>query len=140
MAKSLNQVVLMGNLVRDPELRQTPTGQNVCSVTLALNSSFKGKDGNWQEKTDYIDVVIWSALGERVAQWLTKGSPAIVTGKLQTRQWEQDGQKRSKVEVVASDVVFVKGDKQSTQAAKPQQTKASFGQDEPINLNDIPFQ
>lgn len=155
MARSFNQVILMGNLTRDPELRQTPNGQNVCSFSLALNRSYKGADGNWQEATDYIDVVAWGPLGERVAQYLTKGRPCLVNGRLQSRSWEQDGQKRSKVEVVAQDVTFLGGAgqggdnsnsgsyEQSTSTAPAAKKKddiviEDIG-DEPINLDDIPF-
>src|SRR5882757_2609446 len=109
MARSLNQVTLMGNLTRDPELRQTPTGQNVCSFSLALNRSYKDQSGEWQEATDYIDIVAWAQLGERVSQYLTKGRRCLVQGRLQSRSWEQDGQKRSKVEVLANDVTFLDG-------------------------------
>lgn len=109
MARSFNQVILMGNLTRDPELRQTPNGQSVCSFSLALNRSYKGSDGNWQEATDYIDVVAWGPLGERVSQYLTKGRPCLVNGRLQSRSWEQEGVKRSKVEVNAQDVTFLGG-------------------------------
>jgi single-strand DNA-binding protein len=146
----------MGNLTRDPELRQTPNGQSVCSFSLALNRSYKGSDGNWQEATDYIDVVAWGPLGERVAQYLTKGRPALVNGRLQSRSWEQDGQKRSKVEVVAQDVTFLGGagggngngssgggefdqsPKPSKSAKKDDVVIEDIG-DEPINLDDIPF-
>jgi single-strand DNA-binding protein len=107
MARSLNQVTLMGNLTRDPELRQTPTGQNVCSFSLALNRSYKDASGEWQEATDYIDIVAWGPLAERVAQYLTKGRRCLVQGRLQSRSWEQEGQKRSKVEVLANDVTFL---------------------------------
>src|SRR5215211_2380734 len=107
MARSFNTVILMGNLTRDPELRQTPNGHSVTSFSLALNRSYKGADGEWQEVTDYVDVVAWAALGERVAQYLSKGRPALVSGRLQSRSWEQEGQKRSKVEVVANDVTFL---------------------------------
>jgi single-strand DNA-binding protein len=107
MARSLNQVTLMGNLTRDPELRQTPTGQNVCSFSLALNRSYKDSSGEWQEATDYIDIVAWGPLAERVAQYLTKGRRCLVQGRLQSRSWEQEGQKRSKVEVLANDVTFL---------------------------------
>ncbi len=158
MARSFNQVVLMGNLTRDPELRQTPNGQNVCSFSLALNRSYKGADGNWQEATDYVDVVAWGPLGERVAQYLSKGRPCLVNGRLQSRSWEQDGQKRNKVEVVAQDVTFLGGpggeggnsgnhqgasDNDSAPARKPAKKKddvviEDIG-DEPINLDDIPF-
>src|SRR4051812_10101500 len=107
MARSLNQVTLMGNLTRDPELRQTPTGQNVCSFSLALNRSYKDASGEWQEATDYIDIVAWGPLAERVSQYLTKGRRCLVQGRLQSRSWEQDGQKRNKVEVLANDVTFL---------------------------------
>lgn len=155
MARSFNQVVLMGNLTRDPELRTTPNGTNVCSFSLALNRSYKGADGNWQEATDYIDIVAWGPLGERVAQYLTKGRPALVSGRLQSRSWEQDGQKRSKVEVVAQDVTFLGGGgggqapagSDEPAAAKPKAAKKADDEevviedigDEPINLDDIPF-
>src|SRR5471030_116070 len=107
MARSLNQVTLMGNLTRDPELRQTPSGQNVTSFSLALNRSYKDSSGEWQEATDYIDIVCWGPLAERVAQYLSKGRRCLVQGRLQSRSWEQDGQKRNKVEVLANDVTFL---------------------------------
>ncbi len=152
MARSFNQVILMGNLTRDPELRTIPSGQSVCSFSLALNRSYKGQDGSWQEATDYIDVVAWGPLGERVAQYLSKGRPCLVNGRLQSRSWEQDGQKRSKVEVVAQDVTFLGGrgegdnaggssDGGSKPAAKKQEDDVVIEDigDEPINLDDIPF-
>jgi single-strand DNA-binding protein len=159
MARSINQVILMGNLTRDPELRQTPNGQNVVSFSLALNRSYKDASGEWQEATDYIDVVAWAALAERVAQYLTKGRRCLVVGRMQSRSWEQDGQKRSKVEVLANDVTFLDsrgegggtgggGDyNQSAPSEKPQPSKQPKKDDvviedisdEPINLDDIPF-
>src|ERR1700689_1708380 len=107
MARSLNQVTLMGNLTRDPELRQTPNGQNVTSFSLALNRAYKDASGEWQEVTDYIDIVCWGPLAERVAQYLSKGRRCLVQGRLQSRNWEQEGNKRSKVEVLANDVTFL---------------------------------
>ena len=157
MARSLNQVTLMGNLTRDPELRQTPTGQNVTSFSLALNRSYKDASGEWQEATDYIDIVAWGPLAERVAQYLSKGRRCLVQGRLQSRSWEQDGQKRNKVEVLANDVTFLDsrggseegssfGGGDSAPAAKPTPTKKAKDDvviedigDEPINLDDIPF-
>jgi single-strand DNA-binding protein len=161
MARSLNQVTLMGNLTRDPELRQTPTGQNVTSFSLALNRSYKAQNGDWQEATDYIDIVAWGPLAERVSQYLSKGRRCLVQGRLQSRSWEQDGQKRSKVEVLANDVTFLdsrggegdsnggsvsdNGTPADSDAAKPKPSKQTddvviedIG-DEPINLDDIPF-
>lgn len=159
MARSFNQVVLMGNLTRDPELRTTPNGQSVCSFSLALNRSYKNASGEWTEATDFVDIVAWAALGERVAQYLTKGRPALVSGRLQSRSWEQDGQKRNKLEVVAQDVTFLGGapggggaprtdeDSQDVPATKPKSSKSKKEDDvviedigdEPINLDDIPF-
>lgn len=156
MARSFNQVTLMGNLTRDPELRTTPNGQNVCSFSLALNRSYKDGSGDWQEVTDYVDIVAWGPLGERVAQYLSKGRPALVSGRLQSRSWEQEGQKRSKVEVVAQDVTFLggpagssSGEAGNSEAATKPATKKSAKKDdevviedigdEPINLDDIPF-
>lgn len=153
MARSFNQVTLMGNLTRDPDLRQIPNGNSVCSFSLALNRSYKGADGNWQEAVDYVDIVAWGPLGERVAQYVTKGRPVLVSGRLQSRQWEQDGQKRNKVEVNANEVTFLGGrdenggggnnDSQPAKQqnnSKPKNDAASqdIG-DEPINLDDIPF-
>jgi len=97
----------MGNLTRDPELRNTPGGQSVCSFSLALNRSYKDASGEWQEATDYIDIVAWGPLGERVSQYLSKGRRCLVQGRLQSRSWEQEGVKRNKVEVLASDVTFL---------------------------------
>jgi single-strand DNA-binding protein len=160
MARSFNQVILMGNLTRDPELRSTPNGQSVCNFGLALNRSYKGADGEWTEATDFVDIVAWGPLGERVAQYLSKGRPALVNGRLQSRSWEQDGQKRSKLEVVAFDVTFLgapgggapTGTDESAVAdvSAPATKKAGKGKkdedvviedigDEPINLDDIPF-
>jgi single-strand DNA-binding protein len=169
MARSFNRVILMGNLTRDPEVRSTPSGQSVCSFSLALNRSYKGSDGTWQEATDFIDVVAWGPLGDRVAQYLTKGRPCLINGRLQSRSWEQDGHKRSKVEVIAGDVTFLGGpgdggsngggasggnygsasdDAGATaSSSKPAPSKSAKKDDvqiddisdEPINLDDIPF-
>lgn len=161
MARSLNQVTLMGNLTRDPELRQTPNGQSVVSFSLALNRSYKDQSGQWQEATDYIDIVAWGPLAERVSQYLSKGRRCLVQGRLQSRSWEQDGQKRNKVEMLANDVTFLdsrgSGDDNgggyegnasggsSAPAARPTSKPKKddvviedIG-DEPINLDDIPF-
>ena len=159
MARSFNQVILMGNLTRDPELRQTPNGQSVVSFSLALNRSYKDAGGEWQEATDYIDVVAWAQLAERVSQYLSKGRRCMVVGRLQSRSWEQDGQKRSKVEVLANDVTFLDskgeggapaGGSEYDQTSAPAKASAPAAKkkddvviqdigDEPINLDDIPF-
>ena len=134
MSKSLNQCTLLGNLTRDPELRTTPSGQSVCNFSLALNRSYKDATGNWVEATDYVDCVAWASLGENIAKWVQKGRQILVSGSLQTRTWEQEGQKRSKTEVIVREAVFVSAERPQA----PTQVNSEIG-DEPINLNDIPF-
>src|SRR5687768_11794279 len=109
MSKSINQVMLMGNLTRDPELRTTPTGQNVCSFSMAINRSWQDQSGQTQEAVDFFDVVAWGKLGELVNQYLSKGRKCLVQGRLSQRSWEKDGQKHNKVEVIATDVTFLDG-------------------------------
>lgn len=107
MGKSLNQVTLMGNLTRTPELRQTPNGQSVVGFSLALNRSYKDANDEWQEATDFIDITAWGKLAEQISERLDTGNRVLVSGRLQSRSWETDGVKRSKVEVLAQDVTFL---------------------------------
>lgn len=105
---SINRVVLVGNLTRDPELRQTPGGKSVCTLGLAVNDRYKNEAGEWTEKPNFFDVVVWGAQAESCERYLSKGRPVAVDGRLSYRAWEaQDGSKRSKVEVVASTVQFL---------------------------------
>ena len=109
---SLNRVMLIGRLTRDPEMRYTPSGQPVTSFSIATNRYASGPDGDRREFTDYHNVVAWNIgkrnLAELVANYLKKGSLVYVEGRLQTRTWEgQDGQKRRATEVVANDVQFL---------------------------------
>lgn len=157
MAKSINQVILMGNLTRDPEMRTTPNGQSVTSFGLAVNRSWQGSDGTQQEAVDFFDITAWAKLGELVNQYLSKGRRCLIQGRLSYRQWEQDGQKRSKVEVIASDVTFLDGpgggdgqagsagssaDSGGTSSASPKKDKDVVIEDiddKPIDLSEIPF-
>ncbi|HSW65933.1 MAG TPA: single-stranded DNA-binding protein [Bacillota bacterium] len=163
MAKGFNKVILMGNLTRDPEVRTTPSGQSVASFGLAVNRTWRGADGNQQESVSYIDCVAWGKTGEIIAQYVQKGRPILVSGRLEQRSWEKDGQKHSKVEVVVEDFNFIAsgergsgsggggsyssdngGGSQATSSARPAAKKKDdvvvddIG-DEPINLDDIPF-
>lgn len=113
MGKSLNQVTIMGNLTRTPELRVTPQDQSVVNFSLALNRSYKGTNDEWQEDTTFVDVVAWSKLAEQISGRVDKGNRVLVQGRLQSRSWEQDGVKKSKLEVLATDVTFL--DKEETQ-------------------------
>lgn len=143
MSKSINQVILMGRLTRDPELRTTPNGKSVCSFSLAVDRAFSQDDS-----ADFFDVTAWEKLGELVNQYLSKGRRCLVQGRLIQRSWEQDGQKRSKVEVVATDVTFLDGPTGSAQGGdssssaprkKNDDVVIEDIDDKPIDLSEIPF-
>ncbi len=105
----LNKVFLIGNLTRDPELRVTPKGTAICQFGLAVNRQFKDESGATRDETTFIDIEAWGKQGELVSKYLTKGSPAMVEGRLKLDQWEDktSGQKRSKLKVVLDNVQFL---------------------------------
>jgi single-strand DNA-binding protein len=108
MAASINRVVLVGNLTRDPELRHTPSGTAVCNLRLAVNTRRKDETGQWVDKPNYFDITVWGNQGERCAQYLSKGRPVAVDGRLEWREWETpEGNKRQAVDVVADSVQFL---------------------------------
>jgi single-strand DNA-binding protein len=109
MAASLNKVLLMGNLTRDPEVKYTPKGTAVCDLGIAINDSYKAQDGTIKETVTYVDVEVWGRTAENCKQYLTKGRGVFVEGQLRLDQWEQDGQKRSKLKVRADRVQFLGG-------------------------------
>jgi single-strand DNA-binding protein len=111
MAKSLNKVMLIGNLGKDPEVKYTPSGTPVAKLTVATNERFKDKDGQWADRTEWHNVVLWQRLAEIAGEYLKKGGKVYVEGRLQTRSWEdkQTNQKRYMTEVVASDLVLLGG-------------------------------
>jgi single-strand DNA-binding protein len=151
MANSLNRAMIIGNLTRDPELRQTTGGQQVCSFSVATNRSWKNAAGEKQEAADYHNIVVWGKLGEICAQYLTKGKKVYIEGRMQTRDWEgQDGQKRSRTEIVAENMVMLSGGQgmgggASQPFARPSSAPAmsesepSAMPDDEIKLEDIPF-
>jgi single-strand DNA-binding protein len=108
-ATNINRVIITGNLTRDPELRSTPGGTSVCSLRVAVNSRRKeAESGQWVDKPNYFDVTIWGAQGENCAQYLSKGRPVAVDGRLNWREWEaQDGSKRQSVDIIADSVQFL---------------------------------
>lgn len=105
----LNKVFLIGNLTRDPELRVTPKGTAICSFGLAVNRQFKDDSGALRDETTFVDIEAWGKQGELVSKYLTKGSPAMVEGRLKLDQWEDKngGGKRSKLKVVLDNVQFL---------------------------------
>jgi len=102
---SLNRVILVGNLTKDPELKFIPSGQAVCNLRMAMNRKWKAQNGEWKEESTFVGVVVWGKSGEACGEYLKKGSPVLVEGRLQSRSWEtDDGQKRSILEVVSERV------------------------------------
>lgn len=152
MAKGFNKVILMGNLTRDPETRNTPNGQSVTNFSLAVNRTWKGADGQQNEDVSYIDCVAWGKPGEIIAQYLQKGRAVLVSGRLDQRSWDDkdSGQKRSKIEVVVEDFNFVGdgagagGNSSSSSSTNTSSNKSASNDspaidDKPIDLSEIPF-
>lgn len=108
---SLNKVLLMGNLTRDPELRYTPQGTAVATLRLAVNRKYKGRDEQMKEEVCFVSCIVWSKMAETCGQYLHKGSPVFVEGRLQSRSWEDQatGKQRSVIEVNAERVQFLGG-------------------------------
>ncbi len=150
MARSINQVILMGRLVRDPEMRTTTTGKTIASFSIAVDRT--GQD----DQADFFDVTAWEKLGELVNQYLSKGRRCLVQGRLRQDSWDdkETGKKRSKVEVVATDVTFLDGPSgengpaqsggsaqgsSAPAARKPADNAPDDIDDKPIDLSEIPF-
>ncbi|HEX21702.1 MAG TPA: single-stranded DNA-binding protein [Actinobacteria bacterium] len=135
---SLNRVILIGNLTRDPELRYTPSGRAVANFGIAVNRIFTNKDGEKIKKVDFFNIVVWAKQAENCAEYLHKGSPAAIEGRLQSRSWEtSDGDKRNTVEVVADNVQFLGrpgGDSSRQSAPSAAKEPAEISLDE-----EIPF-
>jgi single-strand DNA-binding protein len=140
---AINRVVLVGNLTRDPELRHTPSGTAVCNLRLAVNTRRKDETGQWVDKPNYFDITVWGNQGERCAQYLSKGRPVAIDGRLEWREWETpEGNKRQAVDVVADTVQFLgsRGDGEGAGYIPADATAAPAG-DFPSSPtdDDIPF-
>ena len=111
MAKSVNKVILIGNLGKDPEVKYTPSGMAVARFTLATNERYKDKEGNWQDKTEWHNLVAFQRTAEIVGEYLKKGRSVYIEGKLQTRSWDdkESGQKKYRTEILVNDVVLLGG-------------------------------
>jgi len=143
---NLNRAQVLGNLTKDPEMRFTPNGQAVSNFTIATNRKWKNQDGTDGDSTEYHDIVVWGKQAENVTPMLKKGDPALVEGRLQTRNWEgQDGVKRYKTEIIAETVIALglkgKGNwqpKSENPIAEISAPKAKK-EDEEIDIEEIPF-
>lgn len=147
---SLNRATLIGNLTKDPEVKQTASGQAVCSFSIATNRSWLGKDGQKQEATDFHNLVAWGKLAEICGQYLQKGKKIYVEGRLQTRDWEgQDGSKRRTTEIIVENMIMLDrgavggGTSPSgfvpPRVSSPIQDDSAPNPDEEIRVEDIPF-
>ncbi|HEY0965235.1 MAG TPA: single-stranded DNA-binding protein [Candidatus Saccharimonadales bacterium] len=148
MARSINQVILMGRLTRDPEMRTTTTGKTIASFSIAVDRA--GQD----DQADFFDVTAWEKLGELVNQYLSKGRRCLVQGRLRQDSWDdkETGKKRSRIEVVATDVTFLDGPNDGGNSgssntpqgggssnSQPKDVAPSDIDDKPIDLSEIPF-
>jgi single-strand DNA-binding protein len=107
-ATNINRVVLTGNLTRDPELRSTSGGTSVCSLRIACNTRRRDQGGEWVDKPNYFDVTVWGAQGENCANYLSKGRPVAVDGRLEWREWQdKEGNKRQSIDIIADSVQFL---------------------------------
>lgn len=155
MAMSLNRVQLIGNLTRDPEIRQIPGGQTVATLSLATNFSWTDQSGQKQDKAEFHNVVAWRKLAEICGQYLRKGSKVFVEGRLQTRDWEgEDGVKRYRTEIVVDNMIMLdrKGgegfggeqsysgglNKRSSDAGSSEAAPAAMMEDD-VTIDDLPF-
>jgi len=147
---SLNRATLIGNLTRDPEVRQTSSGQSVCSFGLATNRSWMDNTGKKQEQVEFHSLVAWGKLAEICGQYLTKGRKVYVEGRLQTREWEaQDGAKRTRTEIIIENMIILdrpgvgspSGSAGSSPFTPPQApvSEPTAAPEEEIKIEDIPF-
>jgi single-strand DNA-binding protein len=152
MPKSVNKVILLGNLGKDPEVKYTPSGTPVAKLTVATNDRYKDKEGQWQDRTEWHNVVLWQRLAEIAGEYLKKGSKVYIEGKLQTRSWEdkQTNQKKYMTEVVGNDIVLLSSRGEGGESVRGAAAGSNFDQREPehepasatsspISDEDIPF-
>lgn len=143
---SVNKVILVGNVGRDPELRYTQGGQPVASFSIATNERFKDKDGNWKDRTEWHRIVAWARLAEVCGEYLRKGSQVYVEGRIQTRDWEdKEGNKRQTTEIVIQTMQMLgrRGEGGGAMGGDDRGRGGSMGGDEPMPSgggdDEIPF-
>ncbi len=142
----LNRVMLIGNLTRDPELRNTPNGKAVASMSIATNRFWTDAQGQKQKEAEFHNIVMWSKLAEIASQYLHRGSKVYVEGRLQTREWTgQDGIKRYRTEIVADNMIMLNGSSENAGKNRPMESGSAPAEnageviEEEIKVEDIPF-
>lgn len=147
---SLNKVFLIGNLTKDPEVRYTPAGKAVGDLRMAVNRKFKTADGQERDETCFVGIVVWGRQAETCGEYLHKGSPVMVEGRLQYEEWEKDGKKNNRLRVVAERVQFMGGPKSGEPRAARGSEGAKKGADAgvpeeiapdsaPVDEDNLPF-
>ena len=150
MARGFSKVIIVGNITRDPELRSTPSGTQVCGFSVAVNRNYRDSSGEQKENVSFFDCSAWGKSGELIAQYAKKGSGILVSGRLEQRSWEdKEGQKRSRVEIVVEDFNFIggsngdggsySGGSKGSSSSEAQDVAPDDISDEPIDLSEIPF-
>lgn len=165
MARSLNRVTLIGNLGKDPDVKYTPSGTPVAKFSLATNERYKDKSGEWQDRTEWHNLVAWQRMAEIVGEYAKKGTKVYVEGRLQTSSWEdkQSGEKKYRTEIVVQDLMLLSGRGETTEGyegrsrsnmagsssnashnsgpmdQRPSQAAEEFPQETGITDEDIPF-
>lgn len=140
-ASNINSVVITGNLTRDPELRSTDSGLSICSLRVAVNSRRKdGTTGSWVDKPNYFDVTVFGKQGENAANYLSKGRPVAIQGRLDWREWEaKDGSKRQSVQIIADSVQFLGSREGGSGGSSAPATEEDAPTAQPDPHDDIPF-
>ncbi len=136
---SFNRVILVGNLTRDIELRYTQSGTAVTEVGMAVNDRRKTQSGEWVDETTFVDVTLWGRTAEVASEYLGKGSPVLIEGRLKLDTWETDGQKRSELRVVAERMQML-GGRSGSRAPEREPDEAEFSRAAPTDLSDEPVE
>ena len=140
---SLNKVMLIGNLGKDPEVRFTASGQAVASFSLATSEKFKGKSGDMEERTEWHNITLWGKLAEIAGEYLSKGKTVYIEGRLQTRKWQdKSGNDRYTTDIVGDkmQMLSAKGERSGGgDTSSPQKSTASSYEEPPFQDDDIPF-
>lgn len=129
---SINRVNISGNLTRDPEMRHTASGMQVLSFGMAVNDRAKDANGEWVDRPNFIDCTMFGARAEAVSRYISKGSKVAIEGKLRWSQWEKDGQKRSKIEVIVDEIEFMSRREDGAQQPAPAPVPDVYDEDIPF--------